>query len=104
MSYLDEANPSLTTNEKFLSPVVVSQWAMLTPSLQDDQMDYSRETGDMDVAEDIIFRPLFRYRQESQQRSKYYDESNRRYSYTPYRDYDNYYPRRYFYRPRNGGY
>nr|XP_033183575.1 uncharacterized protein LOC117153540 isoform X1 [Bombus vancouverensis nearcticus] len=104
VSYLDEAAPSLATNEKFLSPTVVSQWAMLTPSLQHDQMDYSRETGDMDVAEDIIFRPLFRYRQESQQRSKYYDESNRRYSYTPYRDYDNYYPRRYFYRPRNGGY
>ncbi|XP_071874922.1 uncharacterized protein isoform X3 [Bombus fervidus] len=44
VSYLDEAAPSLATNEKFLSPVVMSQWAMLTPSLQDDQMDYSRET------------------------------------------------------------
>ncbi|CAD1480311.1 unnamed protein product, partial [Heterotrigona itama] len=86
---------SLATDGMLLSPVVVSQWAMLSPSLQNDQIDYSQEIpGDMDVAEDIVFRPLFKYRQESQQRSKYYDGSNRRYSY------NSYYPRRpYFYRP-----
>ena len=95
----------LATDGMLVSPVVVSQWAMLAPSLQDDQMDYSQETGDMDVAEDIVFRPLFKYRQESQQRSKYYDNSNRRYSHTPYRGYNNYYPRRpYFYRPRYDDY
>ncbi|KAK1124023.1 hypothetical protein K0M31_007050 [Melipona bicolor] len=99
------SNPVLATDGMLVSPVVVSQWAMLAPSLQDDQMDYSQETGDMDVAEDIVFRPLFKYRQESQQRSKYYDNSNRRYSYTPYRGYNNYYPRRpYFYRPRYDDY
>ncbi|KAF3420963.1 hypothetical protein E2986_01718 [Frieseomelitta varia] len=92
------SNPMLATDGMLVSPVVVSQWAMLAPSLQNDQMDYSQETGDMDVAEDIVFRPLFKYRQES--RSKYYDNSNRRYSYTPYRGYNSYYPRRpYFYRP-----
>ncbi|KOX69448.1 hypothetical protein WN51_05611 [Melipona quadrifasciata] len=99
------SNPVLATDGMLVSPVVVSQWAILAPSLQDDQMDYSQETGDMDVAEDIVFRPLFKYRQESQQRSKYYDNSNRRYSYTPYRGYNNYYPRRpYFYRPRYDDY
>lgn len=88
-----------------LTPIIVPQWEMLVPSLQDDQMDYSRGTGDMDVAEDIVFRPLFKYRQETQQRSKYYDKNNRRYSYTPYRGYENYYPRRsYFYRPRYDDY
>ncbi|KAK9300911.1 hypothetical protein QLX08_006609 [Tetragonisca angustula] len=99
------SNSVLATDGMLVSPVVVSQWAMLAPSLQDDQMDYSQETGDMDVAEDIVFRPLFKYRQESQQRSKYYDNSNRRYSHTPYRGYNNYYPRRpYFYRPRYDDY
>ncbi|XP_017764361.1 PREDICTED: uncharacterized protein LOC108553831 isoform X1 [Eufriesea mexicana] len=103
--YSDQETSSLVTKEMLLTPIMVPQWEMLVPSLQDDQMDYSRETGDMDVAEDIIFRPLFRYRQETQQRSKYYDENNRRYSYTPYRGYENYYPRRsYFYRPRYDDY
>lgn len=78
----------------------MSRWEMIVPAYQDDNMDYSREKGDMDVAEDIVFRPLFRYRQQMQQRSKYYDESNRRYG-----GYSNYYPRRaYFYRPRYNDY
>lgn len=98
------SNPSSITNEMFLTPLIVSQWEMLAPSVEGDRTDYTGETGDMDVAEDIIFRPLFRYRQETQQRSKYYDESNRRYSYTPYRNYDNYYPRRSFYRPQYNDY
>lgn len=107
-SYADRgaSSPSSATNEMFLTPLIVSsQWGMLAPSVQGDRItDYAGETGDMDVAEDIIFRPLFRYRQETQQRSKYYDESNRRYSYTPYRNYDNYYPRRSFYRPQYNDY
>lgn len=95
--FANQGTPTLAAEEMLLTPVMISGWDMFAPSLQDDQADYSKETGDMDVAEDIIFRPLFKYRQESQQRSKYYDESNRRYS--------NYYPRRAsFYRPRYDNY
>ncbi|XP_029055171.1 uncharacterized protein LOC114882446 isoform X1 [Osmia bicornis bicornis] len=86
--------------EDSLKPITMSRWEMIVPAYQDDNMDYSREKGDMDVAEDIVFRPLFRYRQQMQQRSKYYDESNRRYG-----GYSNNYPRRaYFYRPRYDNY
>ncbi|KAK1124024.1 hypothetical protein K0M31_007050 [Melipona bicolor] len=42
------SNPVLATDGMLVSPVVVSQWAMLAPSLQDDQMDYSQET-DLDM-------------------------------------------------------
>lgn len=50
---------------------------------------------DMDVAEDIVFRPLFRYRQETRLRQKYspdrlsnfpkknYNSNNNRYGYKP---------------------
>ncbi|CAL7935827.1 unnamed protein product [Xylocopa violacea] len=101
--YQDQQVPSLGTEEMFLTPVMIPQWQMFAATLQDDQGDVSRETGDMDVAEDIIFRPLFKYRHQTQQRSKYYDESNRR--YTSYRDRGSYYPRRnYFYRPRYNEY
>ncbi|XP_034176301.1 uncharacterized protein LOC117602416 isoform X2 [Osmia lignaria lignaria] len=83
-----------------LKPITMSRWEMIVPAYQDDNMDHSREKGDMDVAEDIVFRPLFKYRQQMQQRSKYYDESNRRYG-----GYSNNYPRRaYFYRPRYDNY
>nr|XP_012138032.1 PREDICTED: uncharacterized protein LOC100878814 [Megachile rotundata] len=81
--------------EEYLKPITMSRWEMIVPAYQDDNADYSREKGDMDVAEDIIFRPLFRYRQETQQRSRYYDDSNR---------YDDYPRRTYFYRPRYDDY
>ncbi|CAK9803303.1 hypothetical protein ANTPLA_LOCUS3538 [Anthophora plagiata] len=98
--FTDHENPSYT-EEMFLTPVMVSQFDVYAPSLTDnDRTDYTRETGDMDVAEDVIFRPLFRYRQETQQRSRYNDENNRRYG-----SYGDYYPRRaYFYRPRYDDY
>ena len=78
--------------EMLLAPVVVPRWGIVGPIFPDDGVDYLKATGDLDVAEDLIFRPLFRYRQESQERS-------RRYGYRPNRDYD-YYPRRGYYRSR----
>ncbi|XP_076248585.1 uncharacterized protein LOC143188276 [Calliopsis andreniformis] len=88
----------LVTEQVFLAPVVVPRWEIVAPIFPDESVVDSRNTGDMDVAEDIIFRPLFRYRQESQERSRYRESGgNRRYGYKPYRDYD-YYPRRNYYR------
>ncbi|KOC63141.1 hypothetical protein WH47_02650, partial [Habropoda laboriosa] len=100
-SLFTDREPPSYTEDIFLTPVMVSQWDVFVPSLKDnDQTDYSGETGDMDVAEDVIFRPLFRYRQETQQRSRYNDENNRRYG-----SYGDYYPRRaYVYRPRYDDY
>ncbi|XP_012340833.1 uncharacterized protein LOC100868124 isoform X2 [Apis florea] len=43
-SYADQGASSLTTNEMFLPPLIVSQWEMLAPSVQDDRTDYSGET------------------------------------------------------------
>lgn len=62
------------------------------------------EEDDLDVAEDIVFRPLFRYRQETRLRPQF-DDSPYRGSYRRrdrYRDsYDNYYYPRYRYRSRS---
>lgn len=91
---------SLVSEQVFLAPVVVPRWEIVAPIFPENAGDYSRDTGDMDVAEDIIFRPLFRYRQELQEKSRY---ANRRRGYRPYRDYD--YPRRgYYYRSRYDDY
>ncbi|XP_066603165.1 uncharacterized protein [Prorops nasuta] len=38
---------------------------------------------DLDVAEDMVFRPLFRFRQEAERKSNYYSEYSRR-QYNPY--------------------
>ncbi|XP_076679343.1 uncharacterized protein LOC143374786 isoform X1 [Andrena cerasifolii] len=101
VSFLPEqAAPNFPAEEMLLAPVVVPRWGIVGPIFPDDGVDYLKATGDLDVAEDLIFRPLFRYRQESQERSRYReDSSNRRYGYRPNRDYD-YYPRRGYYRSR----
>ncbi|XP_043248422.1 uncharacterized protein LOC122395128 [Colletes gigas] len=80
-----------STQGMLLAPDVASRWEMVGPLFEDDGAKYPRQTGDMDVAEDIIFRPLFRYRQETQERSRYNDDTgNRRYGYPGY----GYYSRR----------
>ncbi|XP_054012420.1 uncharacterized protein LOC128894604 isoform X1 [Hylaeus anthracinus] len=80
---LPEVASSMAT-EDFLAPVVVQRWRIVEPIFTDDAAAYPRQTGDMEVAEDIIFRPLFRYRQEAQEQSRYssYDYyPRRRYGY-----------------------
>ena len=101
VSFLPEqVAPNFAAKEMLLAPVVVPRWGIVGPIFPDDGADYLKATGDLDVAEDLIFRPLFRYRQESQERSRYREDSgNRRYGYRPNRDYD-YYPRRGYYRSR----
>nr|XP_033340343.1 uncharacterized protein LOC117228612 [Megalopta genalis] len=95
VSLLPDGSSNLLNEELFLAPVAVPRWGIVAP-LFPDHDEYPRAAGDMDVAEDIIFRPLFRYRQESQARSRYRDEySNRRY-------YD--YPRRSYYRSQYDDY
>lgn len=88
-----EGSTNLASKElMYLAPVAVPRWGIVAPFLQDHE-EYPKGAGDMDVAEDIIFRPLFRYRQELQDRSRY---SNRRY-------YDSY-PRRSYYRSQYDDY
>lgn len=73
-------------------PIVMPRVDIVTPLFwtSDTDTNYPRDPHDMDVAADIIFRPLFRYRQEAQQRS-YRRSAYQRYNY----------PRRnYQYRPR----
>ncbi|XP_031826045.1 uncharacterized protein LOC116424160 isoform X2 [Nomia melanderi] len=86
VSLLPEGSSNLVNEEVFLTPVAVPRWGIVAPFFP-NHGEYPRDTEDMDVAEDIIFRPLFRYRQETQGRS-----SNRRYGYRS--PSYNYYPRR----------
>ncbi|XP_078041555.1 uncharacterized protein LOC144472387 [Augochlora pura] len=95
VSLLPDGTSNLVNEELFLAPVAIPRWGIVAPLLPDHE-EYPRSAGDMDVAEDIIFRPLFRYRQESQARSRYRDEYNNR------RYYD--YPRRSYYRSQYDDY
>lgn len=99
VSLSPEVASNLATGNVFLAPVMVPRWEIVAPLVQDE--NYPRQIGDLDAAEDIIFRPLFRYRQESQERSRYRDEDiNRRYRYPSY----DYYGRRSPYRSRYDDY
>ncbi|XP_014470135.1 PREDICTED: uncharacterized protein LOC106742059 [Dinoponera quadriceps] len=87
-------------------PIAVSRVDIITPLFwtSDADVDYPKDSYDMDTAAHIVFRPLFRFRQE-QQRSwrRGADNSYRR---SPYRRYNSYnsYPRPgYRYRPRYSG-
>lgn len=60
----------------------------------DADVNYPKDSRDMEVAADIVFRPLFRYRQEMQRRSY------RKPSYRRYNSYNSYPRRDYRYRPR----
>lgn len=66
---------------------------ILTPLFwtSDADINYPKDPRDMEVAADIVFRPLFRYRQEVQRRS---------YRKPSYRRYNSYPRRNYRYRPR----
>ena len=71
-------------------------------NLKTSDSDQRKDFEDMEVAEDIVFRPLFRYRQETRVKPNY-DESYRRSSYRtprPYRYYETSYVPRKRYRPR----
>ncbi|XP_076649665.1 uncharacterized protein LOC143357227 [Halictus rubicundus] len=92
VSLLPEGSTNMVDEDLYLAPVAVPRWGIVAPLFQDHE-EYPKRAGDMDVAEDIIFRPLFRYRQQSQGRSRY---SNRRY-------YDSY-PRRSYYRSQYDDY
>ncbi|KMQ95250.1 hypothetical protein RF55_4543 [Lasius niger] len=83
------------TNENPL-PVAVPRIDIATPLFwtSDADTNYPKDQDDMDVAADIVFRPLFRYRQEAQQ--KFY----RRSAYRRYNSYDSYPRRNYRYRSR----
>lgn len=59
----------------------------------DADINYPKDPHDMEVAADIVFRPLFRYRQEVQRRS-YRNPAYRRYN-----SYNSYPRRNYRYRP-----
>ncbi|XP_046817124.1 uncharacterized protein LOC124423451 [Vespa crabro] len=62
---------------------------------KDDKNDPSKDNNeDMSTAEDIIFRPLFRFRQEAHRRADAYNDRR----YNSYQSYDSYPRRRY--RPR----
>lgn len=63
--------------------------------VSDADTNYPKNPYDMDIAADIIFRPLFRYRQETQQRS--YRRSS---TYRRYNPYDSYSRGNYQYRSR----
>ncbi|XP_029159952.1 uncharacterized protein LOC114931959 [Nylanderia fulva] len=77
-------------------PIVMPRFDIATPLFwtSDADTNYPKNPNDMDVAADIVFRPLFRYRQEAQQ--KFY----RRSAYQRYNSYDSYPRRNYNYRSR----
>jgi len=77
-------------------PVTLSRVDIVTPLLwtSDGNINYPKDPRDMEVAADIVFRPLFRYRQEVQRRSY------RKSAYQRYNPYDSYPRRDYRYRPR----
>jgi len=76
-------------------PVTMSRVNIVTPLFwtSDADINYPKDPGDMEAAADIVFRPLFRYRQEVQRRS--YRNSAQRYN-----SYNSYPRRNYRYRPR----
>ncbi|KAF7403736.1 hypothetical protein HZH68_006530 [Vespula germanica] len=94
-----DKNLDYLASEKFNLPTIIlvprdanSPYLWVT---KDDKNDPSKDNEEnMSTAEDIIFRPLFRFRQESHHRSDAY--SDRRYN--SYQSYDSYPRRRY--RPR----
>ncbi|RLU18663.1 hypothetical protein DMN91_009020 [Ooceraea biroi] len=69
-------------------PLVMPYSDIVTPLFwtADANDDYPKNPHDMNVAADIVFRPLFRYRQEAQQRS-YRRSAYRRYNSYPRRNY-----------------
>lgn len=83
------------TNENPL-PIAVPRIDIATPLFwtSDADTNYPKDPYDMDVAADIVFRPLFRYRQEAQRRSY------RRSTYQRYNPYNSYPRRNYPYRSR----
>ncbi|XP_012231790.2 uncharacterized protein [Linepithema humile] len=93
-----EANVQYANDVRFKKslPVVMPRIDIVTPLFwtSDADTNYPKDPHDMDVAADIVFRPLFRYRQEAQQRSY------RRSAYRRYNSYDSYPRRNYQYRPR----
>ncbi|KAL6422659.1 hypothetical protein ACFW04_010713 [Cataglyphis niger] len=77
-------------------PIAMPNLDIATPLFwtSDADTNYPKDPYDMDAAADIVFRPLFRYRQEAQQRSY------RRSTYRRYNSYDSYPRRNYRYRSR----
>ncbi|XP_011163466.2 uncharacterized protein LOC105198457 [Solenopsis invicta] len=77
-------------------PVTMSHIDIVTPLFwtSDADINYPKDPHDMEVAADIVFRPLFRYRQEVQRRSY------RKPAYRRYNSYNSYPRRNYRYRPR----
>lgn len=71
-------------NAKNSWPVTISH--IVTPLFwtSDVDINYPKDSRDMEAAADIVFRPLFRYRQEMQRRS-YRKSFYRRYN--PYNSY-----------------
>ncbi|XP_011140437.1 uncharacterized protein LOC105183780 [Harpegnathos saltator] len=96
---------SATTENQYVSdvrpeislPVAVPRVDIVTPLFwtSDADVDYPKDSRDMDTAAHIAFRPLFRLRQEEQRRSwrRGTDSDYRRLSYRRYNSY-NPYPRR----------
>lgn len=90
-----------------LFPVVMPRIDIVKPLFwtSDTNVNYPKDPQDMDVAADIVFRPLFRFRQETQQKSasirrRNPDDSYRRTIYRRHNPYDSYPRRNYEYRPR----
>ncbi|XP_011704284.1 PREDICTED: uncharacterized protein LOC105459742 [Wasmannia auropunctata] len=83
-------------NSENTLPVTMSRIDVVTPLFwtSDADINYPKDPRDMEVAADIVFRPLFRYRQEVQRRSY------RKPVYQRYNPYDSYPRRNYRYRPR----
>ncbi|XP_012528078.1 uncharacterized protein LOC105832033 [Monomorium pharaonis] len=77
-------------------PVTISRVDIVRPLFwtSDADINYSTDPHDMEVAADIVFRPLFRYRQEVQRRTY------RKPTYQRYNRYNSYPRRNYRYRPR----
>ncbi|XP_011629482.1 uncharacterized protein LOC105421972 isoform X2 [Pogonomyrmex barbatus] len=102
---LYESSIKETRNANNVSPenslsVLMPRVDIVTPLFwtSDADINYSKDPHDMEVAADIVFRPLFRYRQEAQQRSY------RRSTYRRYNSYNSYPRRNYRYRPRYSDY
>lgn len=83
-------------NPEYSLPFTISRADIVTPIFwtSDADINYPKDQHDMEVAADIVFRPLFRYRQEMQRRSY------RKPTYRRYNPYDSYPRRDYRYRPR----
>ncbi|XP_011881054.1 PREDICTED: uncharacterized protein LOC105569309 [Vollenhovia emeryi] len=83
-------------NPENLLPITMSHIDIVTPLFwtSDVDINYPKDPRDMEVAADIVFRPLFRYRQEMQRRAY------RKSAYRRYNSYNSYPRRGYRYRPR----